>query len=263
MDQYDQYAEQFGFSMEDPMAEHGGGFIKAFIYGAPGSGKTGLGFSAPVPIVIDFERGSKKTARRVLRDLSAVGWEVSPSVRIVTIDMEDGGVTSAKNAMAKLEKVLAFLQTGHHPFQTVVLDPMGEFQRLMTQWVIEAFPVKRAMGNQPGMQDWGKMGSESIRILQAFRALPMHTVFIAHSDMPASEEDEVKPRVQGKMLGPWLEGAVDLVGYMHKVKGEGDTIVRALRTDGNGVIRAKNRGNNLDEVEYHPNLSHLIAKMSQ
>lgn len=259
---YDAYAKQLGFSLENPMEEESIAIDNAFIYGPPGSGKTGLCITAPDPILIDFEHGGRKTARRVLQDLQAAGWQISDKVRIVSIDMEEGN-GGARGAVDKLEKVLQYLQTPYHPFKTVILDPVGEFQRLMTQWVIESYPVKRAMGNQPGMQDWGKMGSESLRLLQAFRALPMHTVFVAHSQQPTSDTDEVKPRIQGNMIGPWLEGGVDLVGYMHKVQSEEQGVVRVLRTDGNGIIRAKNRGNRLDELEYHPNLSTLLAKMAQ
>lgn len=260
---YDAYAQQFGFSLQNPMGEAVNEHVNLFVYGAPGAGKTGLAVTAPNPILIDFEHGGQKTARRVLQDLAAAGWPAAEHVRIVSIDMEEGGRTNAIAAVEKLHKVLSFLQTPHHPFQTVILDPIGEFQRLMTQWVIESFPVKRAMGNQPGMQDWGKMGSESLRILQAFRALPMTTIFVAHSSQPQTDQDEVKPKIQGNLIGPWIEGAVDVIGYLHKVTTEEQGIVRVLRTDGNGSIRAKNRGNRLDELEYYPNLTSLLAKMNQ
>jgi hypothetical protein len=236
----------------------------AVIYGFPGSGKTGLALTAPTPILIDFEKGGVKTAKRVIEDLEADGYEVSPDLRIVSISAEELG---GKEARRRLDAVYEFLKVGDHPFETVILDPVGELQKLVMKEVMEVYIVKRAMGNQASQQDWQKALSETAAIIQQFRALPMHTIVTAHVEKPEHADEELHLLASGKHFKPFLEGAMDLLGYLYLTQAQ-DTAgkqftQRVLLTQGNGSIRAKNRGNRLPDMIAKPNLTDIFALMDQ
>lgn len=257
-------ASQFGISLVDPQSEEATNEspAKAVIYGPPGAGKTGLAMTAPVPILIDFENGGLRTAKAVLQSLKDAGYEVSSLARIVSINAEASGGIEARK---QLDGVLAFLRTGDHPFQTVILDPVNELQKLLMKEVIEKYPSKRPMGNQPTMPDWGKALSEANAIIQAFRSLPMHVVITAHAEMPDNDNDDIHPLATGKSFKPFLEGSMDLLAFL-KVESQqtptGEKITeRILITESDGRIRAKNRGNKLPAAISSPNLSEIFEAM--
>lgn len=235
---------------------------KAVIYGAPGSGKTGLAMTAPDPLLIDFESGGLRTARAVLSDLKTQGYEVSKNARIVSINAEASGGIQARE---QLDKVLDYLRSKSHPFKTVIIDPIGEMQKMLMKEVLERYPLKRAMGNQPAMQDWGKSLSEANNIIQSFRALDLHVIIVAHAEMPDNENDDIHPLATGKSFKPFLEGAMDLLGYL-KIQTVEDTqgnksTERILITNSDGRIRAKNRGGKLPSVISSPNMSDIFDLM--
>ena len=216
------------------------GQTNCVIYGAPGSGKTSLAATAPDPLFLDFERGAAASVR-------AVGVD---NVRILEVrDMEQ--VRNAYN----------YLASGKHPFRTVVLDPVGELMRLCLNSVVGKYSSRRQYDDLPSMADWNKALSDMIKLLTAFRSLPIHCVVTAHASIPEHEEDTVKPLVSGKQFGPFLEGAMDLLAYLHVEQDASGNSVRRLVTESTPTIRAKNRGGKLSAVIEEPNLTEIFALM--
>lgn len=216
------------------------GETNAVIHGFAGSGKTGLLATAPAPLILDFERGARATVK-------AVG---NPDVRILEV-----------NSMEEVRSAFDLLLSGEHPFRTVGLDPIGELQRMALEEVVGRYSSKRQYDDLPSMADWNKALSNLTKIVTAFRGLPMHCVITAHSSIPEHEEDVVKPLVSGKNFSRFLEGAMDLLGYLHiEQDGDGDS-VRRLVTRATPTIRAKNRGEYLPTVIEEPNLTDIFALM--
>ena len=247
----------------DPLADSGVEPTNAVIYGVPGSGKTGLALTAPNPLLIDFEKGGTHTARAVLSAAKASGVDVSKA-RIVQITYQPKVEDSGIQCIEKLTKILEYLKTGEHEFKSVILDPIGEFQKILMAETLQRFPMKRPMGGQPQIGDWGRSLDEASRWVAEFRALPMHTIVVAHAEQPGNEVDDIHPLVTGKNFGPYLEGAMDLLAYLYNedVVVDGKTKTqRILRVKSDGRIRAKNRGEKLPPLIADPNLTKIFARM--
>ena len=255
---------QYGLEFLDPMSDESTSLepVNAVIYGVPGSGKTALAMTAPDPLLIDFEKGGLRTARAVLNKMREDGYEISDKARIISISAEDlGGV----QGFDKLNRTIAYLREQEHPFKSVIIDPIGEMQKLIMKAVIEQYPSKRPMGGQPVIQDWGKALEDAAKVVQALRALPLHTIIVAHSDQPQNEDDDIHPLVSGKNFKPFLEGAMDLLGYLYVHQEEAadgtKSTSRVLVTESNGRIRAKNRGGKLPALIQAPNLRDIFEAM--
>lgn len=224
-------------SVPDQLLE---GLTNCVVYGSPGSGKTSLAATAPAPLILDFERGAAASVR-------AVG---NPDARIVQVD-----------SMEQVRNAYEYLASKRHDFKSVVIDPIGELQRLSLRTVVANYTSRRQYEDLPSMTDWNKALHDLIKMVTAFRSLPIHCVITAHASIPEHEEDTVKPLVSGRQFGPFLEGAMDLLAYLHLEEDSEGNPVRRLITDPTPTIRAKNRGGKLPSVIEHPNLSEIFALM--
>ena len=255
-------ATNAGLTLFDPMEVTQTEPTNMVLYGFPGSGKTYLAATAPSPLIIDLEKGAGATARAALRALEAQGYDVSRA-RVQPINYIPGEEQSGMNAMTLLRRVYAYLAAGNHPFESVIIDPFSELQKIIMAEVIERYPGKRDMDNQPRIQDWGKAFDTAIQLVSMFRALPMHTIILAHVERTDDDEARLSPLVQGKKVGPYLEGAMGLMGYLytHKSKAEdgSEAITRILQVQDDGRIRAKNRGGKLPPAISDPNLTDIFA----
>lgn len=217
----------------------GGLPINAVIYGQPGSGKTFLAATSPKPLIIDLEMGAPATVKAVDNDVK---------------------VFSAPT-LAKVREAYAYLASGDHDFESVVIDPVGELQRIIMKDVIENYKVRRTYDDLPGMADWGKMLNDITKLITAFRALPLNTIVTAHAEVPDNDFDPVKPLVSGKNFAPFLQGAMDLLGYISVSIGEDGKPSRQLLTSSTEQVVAKNRGGKLPHIIREPNMTDIIQRM--
>lgn len=230
---------EFGLELMSP-DEIMVGETNAVVYGAPGSGKSTLAATAPSPLILDFENGAAASARIVQ----------NPGLRILRV-----------TEVQQVRDAYSYLASGKHEFKTVVLDPVGELYRMMLRSVVEQYTSRRQYDDLPSMADWNKALSDMIKLITAFRALPIHCVITAHASIPEHEEDTVKPLVSGKQFGPFLEGSMDLLAYLHIEEDSSGQSVRRLITAPTPTIRAKNRGGKLPAVIEDPNLSDIFDLM--
>lgn len=226
----------------NPHEEDLGYLPDALIYGHSGTGKTGLSSTAPAPLILDFEDGAPITVR-------AVG---NPDARVIRVD-----------SMSTVREVYAWLRSGEHEFQTVVIDPLGELQTLVMLDTMERHPAKRSFNRVPSMQDWGLATEDFGKLFYAFRLLPMHVIFVAHAQSRQHDEDVVAPMLQGKRMAQYAMRQVDLLAYLRTELNDDDETVRVLQTSSSENITAKNRGGVLEPYITDPNMTDIFNTMKQ
>jgi hypothetical protein len=225
-----------------PIADHVD-YLNIFVYGDPGAGKTVLAGSADVVpemrpvLVIDIEGGTFS-----LRDRY-------PDVDVVRVQ-----------SWKDMQKVYDALYRGEGGYRTVVLDSLTEIQKfsmygIMTELIRENpdrdFDV-------PGLREWGKNISQTRRLVQAFRDLPMNVIFTALAAVdkdPKTGKVVIKPSLSGK-LAMEVGGFVDILLYMY-IKVIDNEPQRLLLSAGTGKEIAKDRSDRLPPVIETPTMQTL------
>lgn len=199
--------------------------LKVLIYGEPGVGKTVFSATAPKPLLIDVERGS----RSVLN--------VNNPVDVLEY-----------RSIEQVEAVVQYLKNGNSTFDkydTIILDSITELQaRLLDQQLRElgdSAPVYKA--------DFGVWGVNTQRLrmlVSAFRDIEKNLICTAHV---RTEKDEItslnviKPFITPG-LSKTVSGIFDVVGYL-RIDSKGQRILRLKPTK---TILAKTRLALPDEV---------------
>lgn len=164
--------------------------LAVVLYGAPGLGKSTLGFTAKDPILLDFDRGAYRAANR--------GDSVQVEEWLDVVSMGDADLA---------------------PYKTVVVDTAGRALDLLSADIIKRNP-KMGRGSALTLQGYGQLKSEFTSWLKNLRTMGKDVVLIAH----ASEEkngDELVERldVQGGSKGEIYKSA-DCMGRLSLVAGK-------------------------------------------
>lgn len=181
--------------------------IVVCIYGAPGLGKTTLGFSADKPLMLDFDRGAYRSANR------------GDSVQIDSW----GDVTEITT-----EDLASY--------NTVVVDTAGRALDVLSADIIRRNP-KMGRGGALTLQGFGQLKSEFVAWTKHIRTMGKDLVLITH----ASEEksgDEILERldVQGGSKGEIYKSA-DAMGRLSLSNGK-----RVLNFNPSDTAFGKNPG---------------------
>lgn len=179
--------------------------LNVLVYGDPGIGKTTLAFTAPNPLLLDFDRGLHRASHR--KDaLQFDSW-------LDLIDSSDA-----------LDKLIS-------QHETIVIDTAGTMIEAMQAYLVRSNPALQ----RNGIKLWG----ETKKLFQDFY-LPLklsgkNIVYIAH----AKEKDEGDIRIKRPLIPgssyDLLMQACDLVGYYTMVNNQ-----RVLTFDLTDNITAKN-----------------------
>lgn len=138
-------------------------YLTALIFGPSKTGKTTLAATAPKPLILDLEGGT-----RSVRDTDAL---VIP-------------VTS----WAVFEQAVRELMTQPHDFQTVVVDSVTYLQELAAA---EAQLFEHVMDDKKdARQAYGKIGAMVRHKLIQLHNLPVHTIFT--SQLREREQDDIE-----------------------------------------------------------------------
>jgi hypothetical protein len=197
------------------------------VHGESGVGKSWLADTAPGPrLILDVEGGVNFTPS------AKTEWDVRgepPEVKV--------------RDLKAVQDAYAWLNSGKHPFNSVVIDSLSEMQ-------------KRAVDNIAGSaqmktQDWGTLLRKMEGMVRAFRDLTMHpshpitTVVFVCGTKAESETGRLRPNLQGQM-GTTLPYYVDVVTYLANVPGDdvGEYVRRAHFVP-LGDVTAKDRTNKL------------------
>lgn len=186
------------------------------IHAESGVGKSTLGHTAPAPrVILDSENGS-----RFYRGPKTYWDPMDPPP-------EDDGSWESCIVQVRdwqtIEQVYAWLNSGKHPFVSVVVDSLTETQRR----------CKDAIGREDFREkDWGTLLTRMEKVVRDMRDLNMHpskplnaVVLLALSD---ERKGKIRPFVQGA-LATSLPGFVDAIGYYAvSTDDQGDSVRRLL-----------------------------------
>lgn len=223
--------------------------LNLIVYGHAKQGKSWLGDTAPAPrVVLDAEAGSRFTPSKKIR------WDpvTSPPPE------DDGSWETAivpVRAFRDVTKSFEWLNSGKHPFRSVIIDSISEVQQRIIDDV--------AGTNQMKTQDWGtllRVGSDVIRKFRDLVTNPVKpldaVVFIA---MASQRQDGTwYPSMQGR-LGTTLPYYVDLVGYMAAIQQEDGTFLRRMFIGNTpGYETGERVGGRLGHYIDNPNVSDML-----
>lgn len=230
------------------------------IHGWWGAGKTWLAHTLPGPrLVLDTEGGSKDVAFANVRS-----WD--PMTEPVPTDLgpEDSIFINIRD-FGKAQAAMSLLQSGNHPFESVILDSFTEMQALLKEKV-----ANPGHEYDPGatfdFQAWGRLKNFGGLLIRDLRDLtwddspkPVNVAVVMGSD---TENIPARPLLEGG-LRKQLLGFFDLFGYLFTAQGQDGTEVRVLQIASSSTAEAKCRlhmvkstyGTHIE----NPNLSAILA----
>jgi hypothetical protein len=224
--------------------------VSMLIHGLSKSGKSYLADTAPAPrLVIDAEGGastrftaSKKTVWNPQTDgpPEADGtWETC----VVYI-----------RTFQDVQRVYDWLNSGKHPFKSVVIDSLSETQQRCIDSLVGTDQMK--------IQDWGDLGRKMSALVRSYRDLIIHptnplqvVIFVA---MTRDLDGVRRPFVQGQ-LSNTLPYYVDVVGYLWSELNEVGTTHRRLLCAQHEKFEAGDRTGRLGAVIDNPNITEILA----
>lgn len=221
-------------------------FLKMFLYGPPGEGKTffGLNHSLRVAYVCtEWEQ-------------ARVTWQV----------LAERGVIHAESRVFKVETMEDLRETTRylldHPgtFDLVLLDNLSDVQEFIKTELLSS-DKKRDL-NVLSIGEWQILVDKTIAVVKAFRDVPdTHFICVGHFGEAYDDRQQrfIRPSVLGKSLPSRLSATLSLVGYFHT-----DILPNGLRRQivfaGASNILTKPHSS-LRNIEY-ANLEFILAKMT-
>lgn len=158
------------------------------LFGQPGIGKTTLAFSAPKPLLLDFDGGAQRAAGR----------------------KEIVRVTSWAD-------VAEIAQADVAPFDTVILDTVGRALEFLSADLMKANPKFGRTTGELSMQGYGALKSAFAQWLGRIRTFGKHIILIAHEK---EEKDGDNTIVRVDAMGATRIEVIrlsDLVGFVSAV----------------------------------------------
>ncbi len=176
-----------------------------WVYGSPGIGKTSLASKFDAAMCLMFEPGGK-ALRLYQRPINS--W---PEYRAYIKKLKDGG----------------------HKFKTTVTDVVELAYQMCFKYMCQKLVITHPSDVEDFGKSWGLINNEFYNTLGELTSIPnMGTVLISHATATkrktrtGEETEDIHPAISGKPLEA-LEGAVDLLGYMHIRRGKRVMQIRA------------------------------------
>jgi hypothetical protein len=217
------------------------------VHGEAGAGKSWLGDTTPAPrVILDAEGGSRFTPS------NKVQWD--PTKEPPTPDGTwDTAIVFVRD-FNTVAQVYQWLNSGKHPFKSVILDSLTEIQKRCIDQI--------AGDAQLRTQDWGEVLRRMEKQVRDFRDLTMHPQnpleAVIYINLTAERDGSKRPAVQGS-LGVSLPGFVDVVGYLFvEVLQETNELKRRMLVAPYNGIVAKDRTNRLGMVVDDPNVVSML-----
>jgi len=217
------------------------------IHGESKVGKTWLGASGPRPVLfLDAEGGTR------FLPYNTVQWD-----GLSEPPTYDGSwevcIVPVRN-FNTMQSTYQWLNSGKHPFKTVVIDSLSEVQQRCVDGI--------AGQNQMTQQNWGDLLRQMSALVRSFRDLVTHptaplgaVVFIA---MTRELNGRKIPYVQGQ-LGVTLPYYIDVVGYAFTQVGEDGNVHRRLLVSHHPTFDAGDRTGRLGDVVDAPDVTQMLT----
>lgn len=234
--------------------------IMMAVHGVWGGGKTWLAHTAPGPrLTIEMEGGSEDILSPI------VPWD--PRTEPIPTNLtDDTSVVVDIQDYSLVTHLLGMLESGDHPFNSVVLDSLTESQKALKTKV--AKPGAEYDPNATfDQQAWGRLLNHGELVIRRLRDLTrpsarrrVNVVVVMGSD---TESIPVKPLLQGA-LRKSLAGFFDLEGYLYVATNtETKEEVRILQISPSDVAEAKCRLHKV-KLQYgthiiNPNVRDILA----
>lgn len=242
------------------------------VHGESGAGKSWLGHTTPGPrLVLDAEGGSR-FARKMTDDGKAV------RIKRVAWNPQDPppepgeweACTVAVQDFGTLEQVFAWLNTGKHPFKSVVLDSLTEIQKRCKD-AIKNEGLGQGQGEAEDMNErrWGILLDRMEKLVRDFRDLVFHPVHPLESvvliALTHEKTAKFKPAIQGG-LATSLPGYLDVIGYLASYTDEDGEEHRQMLVRNHERYQAKDRTHVIAEtyggVVPDPNVETLLGVLN-
>lgn len=172
--------------------------LKVLIYGDPGVGKTVFSGTAPNPLIVDVEHGTR----------SLLNHPELSHVRVLVI-----------RTWAEMEELMNALEDGRITTETLVIDSVSELQRRVMD---DQLQRKAQYGGEvfvPEGKDYQENTERMRRFAMVLRDLPINFILTSHAKEQESETGTtfLRPDLTPK-FNATLMGQMDVVGYMRVIK---------------------------------------------
>jgi len=195
------------------------------IYGVGGIGKTTLASTAPKPIFLDAEEGTKALGTR--------GIDV-PFIQV--------------NSWADVQEAWKMVKDDDE-YKTIVIDPIGRFMDLLINEL-------KGGGNMT-LQKWGLAKERMRSFIWAIKTSGKHALFVAHENKQPDDSSVLRePRIATK-LSDELVDMCDIVGNL-RIDNDKN---RTLLVQPEPKYVAKDRFDALGGFVSDPNIEEIIKKI--
>lgn len=192
--------------------------LNMIVFGHSKRGKSWLGDTTPGPrLVLDAEAGSRFTPSKKVR------WNPTLEAPPEADGTWETAVVTVRTYQ-DVQKAFDWLNSGKHPFRSVVMDSISEVQQRAVDDLVGTDAMKQ--------QDWGQLLRMVSDLVRKFRDLVTHptnpldaVVFIAMARQ--SPEGTWRPHVQGQLVTT-LPYYVDCTAFVDVIKNEDGTQTRRL-----------------------------------
>lgn len=241
--------------------------LAILVHGEPGMGKSWLGQTAPAPrLILDAEGGSRAPKRidpetgRAVR-IKQVTWD--PAMPLPEADGTWESCRVVVRDFGTVERVFEVLDSGVHPFQSVVIDSLTELQKRCKDSIRTGDEVMNE-------RMWGILLDRMELKLRQFRDLVFHPIkpiqALVLLALTQEKSMKFKPAVQGA-LAVSLPGYLDTIGYMAVTVLEDGTEERRLLIQPHDRYEAKDRTHTLHEhygrVIVNPDISKMLDVLNE
>jgi len=220
------------------------------VHGQSKSGKSYLADTAPAPrLILDAEGGAST--------------RFTPSRKIVWNPANDAPPDADGSwdtcvvyvrSFTDVQKAYDWLNSGKHPFKSVVIDSLSETQQRCVDALVGSDQMKT--------QDWGELLRKMSTLVRSYRDLIIHPTnplqvvcFVAMTK--ESQEGVKRPYVQGQ-LASTLPYYVDVVGYLWTETNEDGEQLHRLLCAPHASFEAGDRTGKLGTVLETPSIENML-----